>query len=65
VALQTFEALRLDPERAGLPASAPSGAVLIRPDGFVAFRALPFSNAALAALDRHLQGWLLPAPADI
>ena len=65
VAWQTFEALRLDPERAGLPASAPSGAVLIRPDGFVGFRALPFSNAALAALDRHLQGWLLPAPADI
>ena len=63
VALQTFEALGLDPERAGLPKSAPSGAVLIRPDGFVGFRALPFSTAALAALERHLQGWLLPADA--
>ncbi|MFN7900409.1 MAG: FAD-dependent monooxygenase [Synechococcaceae cyanobacterium] len=63
VVWHSFQDLGFDPERAGLPVSAPSGAVLIRPDGFVAFRALPFCNAAVAALERHLQGWLLPASA--
>jgi hypothetical protein len=51
-------ALGLDAARAGVPEG---GAVLIRPDGFIGFRALPASEAALAALDAHLGAWLRPA----
>ena len=50
--------LGLEPARAGVPKS---GAVLIRPDGFIGFRALPATEAALAALDAHLSSWLRPA----
>jgi hypothetical protein len=52
------QALGGDPVRAGVPHG---GAVLIRPDGFIGFRALPASEAALAALDAHLSSWLHPA----
>lgn len=52
------QALGLDPGRAGVPHG---GAVLIRPDGFIGFRALPAAEAALAALDAHLSSWLRPA----
>jgi hypothetical protein len=52
------QALGLDPARAGVP---DGGAVLIRPDGFIGFRALPASEAALEALDAHLSSWLHPA----
>ncbi len=52
------QALGLDPARAGVPHG---GAVLIRPDGFIGFRALPAAGAALAALDAHLSSWLRPA----
>jgi 2-polyprenyl-6-methoxyphenol hydroxylase-like FAD-dependent oxidoreductase len=51
-------ALGLEPGRAGVPQG---GAVLIRPDGFIGFRALPAAEAALAALDAHLSAWLRPA----
>lgn len=63
VPCRSLEALGLDPQRAGIPAGAAAAAVLIRPDGYVAFRALPFTSAAVAALDRHLRGWLIPAGA--
>jgi len=52
------QALGLDPGRVGVPHG---GAVLIRPDGFIGFRALPAAEAALAALDAHLSSWLRPA----
>lgn len=37
------------------------GALLIRPDGFVGFRASPVDEAAMAALDAHLATYLIPA----
>lgn len=48
----------LDPTQAGVPTG---GAVLIRPDGFIAYRALPACDEALAAIDAHLERWFQPA----
>ena len=43
-------------------AGAPDGgAVLVRPDGFIGFRAAPANEAAMAALDAHLARYLIPA----
>ena len=50
----------LDPAWAGVGAG---GVVLVRPDGHVGFRALAADPTALAALDRHLAAYLVPAPA--
>jgi 6-methylpretetramide 4-monooxygenase / 4-hydroxy-6-methylpretetramide 12a-monooxygenase len=36
------------------------GAVLIRPDGYVGFRAIPADPAGLEALDTHLSSYLIP-----
>jgi hypothetical protein len=49
---------RGDARRAGL---ATSGAVLVRPDGHIGFRAGPADAAGLAALDAHLDSYLVPA----
>jgi plasmid stabilization system protein ParE len=55
-----------DPGRAGLgrPGNqdrpAPR-AVLIRPDGYIGFRAAPADRAGLQALDAHLGSYLVPA----
>jgi len=46
-----------DPGRAGL---ATAGAVLVRPGGHIGFRA-PADAAGLAALDAHLNSYLVPA----
>jgi 6-methylpretetramide 4-monooxygenase / 4-hydroxy-6-methylpretetramide 12a-monooxygenase len=48
-----------DPSRAGL---AGAGAVLVRPDGHIGFRA-PADSAGLGALDSHLDSYLIPAGA--
>jgi 2-polyprenyl-6-methoxyphenol hydroxylase-like FAD-dependent oxidoreductase len=48
-----------DPRRAGLAAE---GAVLVRPDGHIGFRA-PADSAGLGALDSHLDSYLIPADA--
>ena len=37
------------------------GAVLVRPDGHIGFRATPADAAGLAALDAHLDSYLVPA----
>jgi len=50
----------LDATRAGL---SKGGALLVRPDGFIGFRAAPIDAAGLAALDRHLAGYLVPIAA--
>ena len=54
-----------DPRRAGLAvqeAEQVGGeAVLIRPDGYVGFRAVPADHAGLSALDAHLDSYLVPA----
>ena len=47
-----------DPKRAGL---LTPGAVLVRPDGHIGFRAAPADAAGLAALDAHLDSYLVPA----
>jgi hypothetical protein len=47
-----------DPRRAGLSSS---GAVLVRPDGHIGFRAAPADAPGLAALDAHLDSYLVPA----
>lgn len=47
-----------DPRRAGLPTA---GAVLVRPDGHIGFRATPADLAGLAAVDSHLDSYLVPA----
>jgi 2-polyprenyl-6-methoxyphenol hydroxylase-like FAD-dependent oxidoreductase len=46
-----------DARRAGLGGS---GAVLVRPDGYIGFRAAPAGPAALAAVDAHLSTYLIP-----
>lgn len=46
----------LDAARAGVPEG---GAVLIRPDGFIGFRAVPTDNAGLDALAAHLATYLI------
>ena len=50
----------VDVIRAGGGVPAPS-ALLIRPDGFIGFRAIPASPAGLRALDAHLDSYLVPA----
>jgi 6-methylpretetramide 4-monooxygenase / 4-hydroxy-6-methylpretetramide 12a-monooxygenase len=63
---------RGDPARAGLgqpgggrqpgDGGQPAhGAILIRPDGFIGFRAAPADRAGLRALDAHLDSYLVPA----
>ena len=53
-----------DLHRAGLAAPgtglAGPGAVLVRPDGQVGFRATPADSAGLAAPDAHLSSYLIP-----
>jgi len=34
--------------------------VLIRPDGFIGFRAAPADEASMQALDEHLSAYLVP-----
>ena len=49
-----------DAARAGAPGG---GAVLVRPDGFIGFRAAPADAKTMAALDAHLASYLIPAGA--
>jgi FAD binding domain len=49
-----------DAAKAGAPGG---GAVLVRPDGFIGFRAAPADTATMAALDAHLASYLIPAGA--
>jgi 6-methylpretetramide 4-monooxygenase / 4-hydroxy-6-methylpretetramide 12a-monooxygenase len=54
--LVTINHATADPRRAGLAAQ---GAVLVRPDGHIGFRA-PADSAGLGALDAHLSSYLVP-----
>ena len=49
-------AARFDPTEAGVPAG---GAILVRPDGFIGFRAAPADETTMAALDTHLASYLV------
>jgi hypothetical protein len=46
-----------DAAEAGVPGG---GAILVRPDGFIGFRAVPADEATMAALDAHLATYLVP-----
>jgi hypothetical protein len=46
-----------DPAEAGVP---DGGAILVRPDGFIGFRAAPVDDSTMAALDAHLATYLVP-----
>jgi hypothetical protein len=39
------------------------GVVLVRPDGFIGFRAIPADTAGLDAIDAHLASYLIPMTA--
>jgi 2-polyprenyl-6-methoxyphenol hydroxylase-like FAD-dependent oxidoreductase len=58
VAVRDGKADGFDAADAGAP---DGGAVLVRPDGFVGFRAAPVNATTLAALDAHLTSYLIPA----
>ncbi len=60
VAIIDGSAEGFDASRAGAPGG---GAVLVRPDGFIGFRAAPADAATMAALDPHLASYLIPAGA--
>jgi 6-methylpretetramide 4-monooxygenase / 4-hydroxy-6-methylpretetramide 12a-monooxygenase len=45
----------------GDPGGSPSAAILVRPDGYIAFRATPADQSGLHALDTHLASYLIPA----
>ena len=55
-----------DPRRAGLAVKGAGevggGAVLVRPDGYLGYRAAPADHAGLSALDAHLDSYLVPGP---
>ena len=46
-----------DAIEAGVPNG---GAVLVRPDGFIGFRAAPADETTMAALNTHLASYLMP-----
>jgi hypothetical protein len=50
-------AAKLDAVEAGVPNG---GAILVRPDGFIGFRAAPADEATMKALDAHLASYLVP-----
>jgi hypothetical protein len=57
VAIVDASSVGLDAVEAGV---ANGGAILVRPDGFIGFRAAPADAAAMKALDAHLATYLLP-----
>ena len=57
VSVQDGTGVGLDAARAGL---RDGGAVLVRPDGFIGFRAVPADTAGMNALDLHLASYLVP-----
>lgn len=58
VSLLDGDAEGLSPTRAGVSGG---GAVLVRPDGHLGFRAVPADAGGLAAIDAHLESYLVPA----
>jgi 2-polyprenyl-6-methoxyphenol hydroxylase-like FAD-dependent oxidoreductase len=48
---------QFDATEAGVP---DGGAILVRPDGFIGFRAVPFDETTMAALDAHVATYLVP-----
>jgi 2-polyprenyl-6-methoxyphenol hydroxylase-like FAD-dependent oxidoreductase len=48
---------KFDATEAGVPGG---GAILVRPDGFIGFRAAPADEVTMDALDAHLSSYLVP-----
>jgi hypothetical protein len=57
VSVVDASAAKLDAVEAGVPNG---GAILVRPDGFIGFRAAPADEATMRALDAHLASYLVP-----
>ena len=55
-----FYVRRSSPLHAARAGVRDGGAVLVRPDGFIGFRAVPADTAGMNALDRHLASYLVP-----
>jgi hypothetical protein len=46
---------------AGIATAMPEGgAILVRPDGFIGFTAVPADARTMAAIDAHLASYLMP-----
>ncbi|PWT87636.1 MAG: hypothetical protein C5B56_10060, partial [Proteobacteria bacterium] len=58
VAIVDAASAGFDATEAGVPNG---GAILVRPDGFIGFRAAPADAATMAALDAHLATYLAPS----
>jgi len=58
VAIADAASARFDPAKAGVP---DGGILLVRPDGFIGFRAAPADETTMAALDAHLATYLVPS----
>ena len=57
VSIVDASSAKFDATEAGVPNG---GAVLVRPDGFIGFRATPADDTTMAALDAHLTTYLVP-----
>ena len=57
VSIVDASSANFDAAEAGLPHG---GAILVRPDGFIGFRAAPADETAMDALDAHLTTYLVP-----
>jgi 2-polyprenyl-6-methoxyphenol hydroxylase-like FAD-dependent oxidoreductase len=57
VSIVDASSMNIDAAEAGAPNG---GAVLVRPDGFIGFRAAPADETTMDALDAHLASYLVP-----
>jgi hypothetical protein len=57
VSIADASSTHFDATEAGVPNG---GAILVRPDGFIGFRAAPADETTMDALDAHLTTYLVP-----
>jgi hypothetical protein len=57
VSIGDASSVNIDATEAGVPNG---GAILVRPDGFIGFRAAPANETTMDALDAHLATYLVP-----
>jgi 2-polyprenyl-6-methoxyphenol hydroxylase-like FAD-dependent oxidoreductase len=62
IAIVDAASAKFDATEAGV---ADGGAILVRPDGFIGFRAAPADDTTMAALDAHIATYLVPAPIGV
>ncbi|CAH1651584.1 MULTISPECIES: FAD-dependent monooxygenase [unclassified Chelatococcus] len=61
VSIVDGRSIGLEPTETG---ASNDGAILVRPDGFIGFRAPMLDDSAISALDAHLASYLLPQHSD-